>query len=65
MELDWKSVAQLFPEKESNRGRPEYERILMLKVIFLQSCYWVSDEEIEYQCYNRLDFQQFLEFPED
>ena len=63
--LDWKSVAQLFPEKESNRGRPEYERILMIKVIFLQSCYGISDEEIEYQCYNRLDFQQFLEFPED
>ena len=62
--IDWKSILQLFPEKESIRGRPEYEKILMLKILFLQSCYGISDEEIEYQCYNRLDFQQFLGFPE-
>ena len=62
--IDWENLAQLFPEKESMKGRPEYEKILMLKVIFLQSCYSISDEEMEYQCYNRLDFQQFLGFPE-
>ena len=36
--IDWENLAQLFPEKESMKGRPEYEKILMLKVIFLQSC---------------------------
>ena len=62
--IDWKSILQLFPEKESIRGRPEYEKILMLKILFLQSCYNISDEEIEYQIYDRLSFQQFLGFPE-
>jgi len=62
--INWKNLVRLFPEKESTKGRPEYEKILMLKVIFLQSCYSISDEEIEYQIYDRLSFQQFLGFPE-
>ena len=35
----------------------------MIKILFLQGCYGLSDEELEYQIYNRLDFQQFLGFP--
>jgi transposase, IS5 family len=62
--LDWESFLVLFPDKETNRGRPPYEKILMIKVMFLQSWYSISDEELEYQMYNRLDFQQFLDFPE-
>lgn len=62
--IDWHSLLKLMPETESTRGRPEYDRILMLKALFLQSCYGISDEEMEYQIYNRLDFQQFLDFPE-
>lgn len=62
--INWESLVQLFPGKESTRGRPEYEKILMLKILFLQSCYSISDEEIEYQVYDRLSFQKFLGFPE-
>lgn len=62
--LDWDAFLALFPDKETNRGRPEYEKILMLKAMFLQGWYSISDEELEYQMYNRLDFQQFLDFPE-
>jgi IS5 family transposase len=36
----------------------------MLKILFLQSCYGVSDQEMEFQVYDRLSFQQFLGFPE-
>lgn len=61
--ISWDSFLNLFPRKETNRGAPEYEKSLMLKILFLQSCYGISDEEMEYQIYNRLDFQQFLNFP--
>lgn len=63
--IDWNEFLPLFPDKETTRGRPEYEKKLMLKILFLQSCYNISDEEMEYQIYDRLSFQQFLDFPEN
>lgn len=63
--IDWDSFLPMFPQKETNRGAPEYEKTLMLKILFLQSCYGISDEEMEFQIYDRLSFQQFLDFPED
>lgn len=62
--LDWDSFLRLLPDNESNLGRPEYDKILMLKIMFLQGWYSISDEEIEFQIYDRLSFQQFLDFPE-
>ena len=62
--IDWRSFLKILPDNDSNRGRPAYEKILMLKILFLQGWYGISDEEIEYQIHNRLDFQQFLDFPE-
>jgi len=61
--LDWSAFLALFPEKETTRGRPAYDSILKLKCLFLQGWYSISDEELEYQLHNRLDFQQFLDFP--
>ena len=61
--LDWNSFLPLFSDRKSNFGRPAYENIMMVKVLFLQSCYGISDEEMEYQMHNRLDFQQFLDYP--
>jgi len=61
--IDWKSIAGQLPDKESNIGRPPYEKELMIKILFLQSCYTISDEELEYQINDRLSFQQFLDFP--
>jgi transposase, IS5 family len=62
--INWDAFLGMFPEKGTTRGRPEYEKILMLKILFLQSWYSISDEEMEYQIYDRLSFQQFLDFPE-
>jgi IS5 family transposase len=64
--LDWKAFLKLFPDYNKGRrgkGRPYYNRILMLKLLFLQSWYNISDEELEFQCYDRLSFQQFLDYP--
>jgi len=61
--LDWNKFISLFPERESLRGRPNYEKILMVKIMFLQGWYGLSDEELEFQINDRLSFQQFLGFP--
>lgn len=61
--VNWRKFLKLFPTRSSFVGRPEYEKILMIKILFLQACYGLSDEELEYQIYNRLDFQKFLDFP--
>jgi IS5 family transposase len=62
--IDWNKFLQLFPEKEASRGRPPYEKILMVKLLFLQGCYGISDEELEFQVNDRISFRNFLDFPE-
>jgi len=62
--LDWTAFLKLFPTRTSNLGRPSYDKILMIKCLFLQSWYSISDEELEFQINDRLSFQQFLDFPE-
>lgn len=61
--IDWNKFLELFPKRESSVGRPNYEKILMLKMMFLQGWYGLSDEELEFQVNDRLSFQQFLGFP--
>ncbi len=61
--IDWSSLADVLPKKEGNIGRPQYERELMIKILFLQSCYGISDEEMEFQINDRFSFQHFLDFP--
>lgn len=61
--IEWERFLPIFSEKESLRGRPSYEKILMVKLMFLQGWYGLSDEELEFQVNDRLSFQQFLDFP--
>lgn len=61
--IDWNAFLPLFPKKEETRGRPPYDRVLMIRCLFLQSWYGISDEELEFQINDRLSFQQFLEYP--
>ncbi len=63
--FNWNAFLNLFPKKETNMGRPAYDKILKLKCLFLQAWYVISDEELEFQIYDRLSFQQFLGFPKD
>ena len=62
--IEWNKFILLFPERETLRGRPPYEKILMVKLLFLQGWYGISDEEIEFQVNDRLSFRNFLDFPE-
>lgn len=63
--IKWEAFLPLFPNKETNRGRPAYEKILMIKLLFLQSWYGISDEELEFQVHDRFSFQQFLDYPKN
>jgi len=63
--LDWSKFLKLFPERPTLVGRPNYEKILMLKLMFLQGWYGLSDEELEFQVNDRFSFQQFLSFPKN
>ena len=63
--LDWDAFSLLLSHKKTGRGRPPYDRVLLLRCLFLQAWHSLSDEELEYQLYNRLDFQQFLDFPKN
>lgn len=60
--VNWKSFLHLIPRK-SRIGCPGYDTILKLKILFLQSWYNISDEEMEFQIYDRLSFQLFLGSP--
>ena len=61
--IDWNKFVALFPDKETIRGRPEYDKVLMIKILCLQSWYTISDEEVEFQITDRLSFQKFLGYP--
>lgn len=61
--IDWSKFLLLIPEKESIRGRPPYERILMLRLLLIQGWYGISDEELEFQVNDRISFRSFLDFP--
>jgi IS5 family transposase len=63
--IDWTEFKKLFPKKENNFGRPKYDRVFLSKILILQNLYNLSDEETEYQIYDRLSFRQFLGFPKN
>ena len=46
--LNWNTFLTLFPLEEASRGRPAYDKILMVRLLFLQSWYSLSDEELEF-----------------
>lgn len=63
--LDWNKFLEIIPEKNSVIGRPPYEKILMVRLLFLQGWYTISDEELEFQVNDRLSFRSFLDFPKN
>jgi len=63
--IDWNKFIALFPDKETSRGRPEYDKVLMIKILCLQSWYTISDQEVEFQITDRLSFQKFLGYPKN
>ena len=48
-------------EPKGQGGRPPFDYLLMFKILILQRCYNISDEQMEYQINDRLSFMRFLD----
>src|SRR3978361_1662692 len=54
---------QAVPRSDGSKGgRPAFDRVLMFKVLILQSMHSLSDERCEYLIKDRLSFMRFLGF---
>ena len=64
--IDWNIFAPILavvfskPQNCSNAGRPPFDRLMMFKLMILQSLYNLSDDQMEYQITDRLSFKRFL-----
>jgi len=66
--MDWEAfrpkLEDMYNNKTEKGGRPNFDVILMLKVLLLQQWYNLSDNEAEKQIADRISFMKFLNFPD-
>ena len=67
-QIDWECfrplVKSVFYDDKETGGRPHTDEVLVVRTMVLQSCYGLSDPELEFQVHDRLSFRNFLGFPE-
>ena len=49
-------------EAKGKGGRPQYDYVMMFKILILQRFYNLSDDQFEYQINDRMSFMRFFEF---
>ena len=63
-QIDWKPfikiVESAFDDNDETGGRPHTDEIVVVRCLLLQSWYGLSDPELEFQCNDRISFQNFL-----
>ena len=68
-QFDWNPlipiVHSVFHDNPIMGGRPHTDEIIVVRTMLLQAWYNLSDEELEFQCHDRLSFRNFLDFPEN
>ncbi len=47
-------------ERKSNAGRKPIDRLLLFKMLIIQQLYSLSDEQTEWQTYDRMSFRRFV-----
>ena len=66
--IDWAPFRQILEEMYDNKsekgGRPNYDVILMFKILILQKWQCLSDLGIERQMADRISFMAFLDYPD-
>ena len=66
--IDWDAfrplLADLYTNAEGRGGRPNYDVVLMIRLLVLQQWYGLSDPELERQATDRISFRHFLGYPE-
>lgn len=67
-QIDWLPFApivkKVFFDDDKTGGRPHTDELIVVRSMLLQSWYGLSDQELEFQCHDRLSFRNFLGFPE-
>ena len=67
-QIDWLPfvplVRQVYSDDKKRGGRPHTDDLVVVRSMLLQAWYGLSDEELEFQCHDRLSFRHFLGFPE-
>lgn len=63
-QIDWKPfikiVESAFDDNDETGGRPHTNEVVAVRCMLLQSWYGLSDPELEFQCNDRISFQNFL-----
>lgn len=67
-QIDWQPfiplVRSVFEDNKIVGGRPHTNELVVVRSMLLQAWYGLSDQELEFQCHDRLSFRNFLDFPE-
>ncbi len=67
-QIDWAPfrplVRKVYHDGGSSGGRPHTDELIIVRALLLQGWYGLSDEDLEFQCNDRLSFRNFLGFPE-
>lgn len=63
--ISWESfrrtIEQCFPVTDPKKGgRPPFDRVMMFKILILQTLYNLSDDQMEFQILDRMSFGRFL-----
>jgi IS5 family transposase len=65
-QINWKPfvsiVADAFDDNDETGGRPHTDELVIVRCMLLQSWYGLSDPELEFQCNDRISFQNFIGF---
>ena len=66
--IDWNQIRPMLNDLYRNGtqagGRPNFDPVFMVKIMFLQSLYGLVDEAMEREIYDRISFINFLDYPE-
>ena len=66
--IDWDRIKPLLSDLYKNDtekgGRPNFDPLFMMKIMFLQSLYGLVDEAMEIELYTNIRFMNFLDYPE-
>ena len=66
--IDWERIRPLLGDLYTNDsekgGRPNFDPVFMIRIMFLQSLYNLVDESMEMELYSNLRFMNFLDYPD-
>ncbi len=66
--IDWDRISpmlnDLYRNDTEKGGRPNFDPVFMIRIMFLQSLYGLVDEAMEIELYSNIRFINFLDYPD-